>query len=95
MTPMFKKRKITDIFSNNDELGEFVDEVYEYIGGNQSSYANDFRYIIGGIHGYPFTEWYEGIYGAFNKLLKENAIADKVLADKAEQFVLHFKKWFN
>lgn len=94
MLSLFKKRTKLDI-ATNEELAKLVNDVYASLECNQSRYAYDFKYIIGGCHGYPYTDWYEEIYIVFNKLLKDNAIGDRDLNVKAKQIVLHFKKWFH
>ena len=47
---------------SNIELGKFVDEVYESLGGINSPYAANFQNIIGGCYCIPPTEWYGSIY---------------------------------
>ena len=74
------------------ELGAFVDKVYESLGGIHSTYALDFQNIIGGCHCIPPTEWYGDIYITFKKVLNENSITDKEMAEKAKEVVMQFSK---
>jgi len=80
---------------NDVELSEFLDTLYEELGGISSPYANDFQYVIGGCHCIPQTEWYGDIFLALKKVLSEKAISNKEMVEKAECIVKHFSKWFS
>ena len=80
---------------SDTELGEFIDNVYEDLGGINSPFANDFRYIIGGCHCIPPTEWYGDIFLVLKKVLAEKAISDEDTVKKAECIVKHFSKWLS
>ena len=73
------------------ELENLVDTVYR-IAGEQ--YLDDFKYIIGGCHCSPATEWYGDIYLAFKRVLNDDVINDKYIKKQMLGFIEHFSKWF-
>ena len=76
------------------ELGDFIDKLYESLGGTASAYAENFRNITGGCHCIPPTEWFGDIYHLLKKLLKDRAIADKETARLAKDIVRQLSKQF-
>ena len=76
------------------ELGDFIDRLYESLGGAACAYAENFRTITGGCHCIPPTEWYGDIYLVLKKLLKDHAIKDKETARLAKDVVRELSKRF-
>ncbi|GLC30613.1 hypothetical protein [Clostridium omnivorum] len=74
------------------ELEELVDTVYGIVG---VQYLDNFKDIIGGCHCFPATEWYGGIYFAFQKVLNDDVINDKYIKKQMIGVVKHFSKWLN
>lgn len=73
------------------ELENFVDTVYRIVG---ERYSDDFKYIIGGCHCYPATEWYGNIYLAFKRVLKDDVINDKHIKEQIIGVIEQLSKWF-
>lgn len=74
------------------ELEELVDTVYGFVG---ERYSDDFKFIIGGCHCFPVTEWYGDIYLAFKRVLNDDVVNDKYLKKQILGVIEHFSKWFD
>jgi hypothetical protein len=59
-----------------NELKKLVDTVYGIVG---EQYSDDFKYVIGGCHCTPATEWLGDLYMAFKKVINDDAINDTYL----------------
>lgn len=73
------------------KLESFVNDVYSIVG---ERYSDDFKYIIGGCHCYPATEWYGGIYLAFRRVLNDDVITDKYIKEQIAVIIEQLSKWF-
>lgn len=73
------------------ELENFIDTVYRIVG---EGYSEDFKYITGGCHCCPATEWYGDIYLAFKKVLNDDVIIDKYIKEQIVGVVEQLSKCF-
>lgn len=73
------------------ELENFVDIVYQIVGERYSEY---FKYITGGCHCSPATEWYGDIYLAFKRVLEDNIINDKHIKEQMVSVIEDLSKFF-
>jgi len=80
---------------NHVELGKFIDELYESLGGYKSQFVKDFENIIGGCHCIPQTEWYGDIYLTLKKMLSLKVITNMDTAEEAERIVAYFSHYFH
>jgi hypothetical protein len=73
------------------KLEEFVDTVYRIVGERYSDY---FKYIIGGCHCFPATEWYGDILIAFKRVLNDDVINDKHIKEQIVDVTEQLSKGF-
>lgn len=73
------------------ELEKLVDTVYGIVG---ERYSKDFKYIIGGCHCYPATEWYGDVYSAFKKILNDDVVNEKYIREQIFTAVEQLSKSF-
>lgn len=73
------------------ELEKLVDDVYSIIG---ERYSKEFKYIIGGCHCYPTTEWYGEVYLVLKKVLNDNEVNEKHIREQISIAVEQLSKNF-
>lgn len=60
-------------------------------------YSKHFKYIIGGCHCYPATEWYGDVYSAFKKILSDDVVNKRHIREQiftaVEQLSKSFTNW--
>jgi len=76
------------------DLVEFVNILYEKLGGKNSKFAPNFENIIDGPSSIPVTEWYGDVYWTLKTLLKEKAIKDQDMLKKSEEITSYLSEWF-